>query len=73
MFAYHGYESLIDPRPYKADHFCLSLSRAMASCSSVFSCLASQLKNTGIVFLDLELTYISPLFCGLAHPALKKC
>ena len=44
MFAYHGYENLIDPRLYKADHSihcCLSLSRALASCSLVFSSLAS--------------------------------
>ena len=45
MFAYHGYENLIDPRLYKADHsihWFLSLSRALASCSfMVFSSLAS--------------------------------
>ena len=35
MFVYHGYECLTDPRLYKADHCCLSLSRAIA-CSAVF-------------------------------------
>ena len=72
MFAYHGYESLIDPHLYKADHCCFSLLRVMTSYSSVFSSLGSQLKNTRIVFLDLELTYISICFGGLImHPALK--
>ena len=32
MFVYHGYESLIGPRVYKAVHCFLSVSRAMASC-----------------------------------------
>ena len=44
MFAYHGSANLLDPRLYKADHSihcCLSLSRALASCSLVFSSLAS--------------------------------
>ena len=66
MFAYHGYESLIDPHLNKADHCCPLLSRAMAPCYS-------SLKNTGTVFLDLELTYISIFLWLSAHPALKKC
>ena len=32
MFVFHGYESLIGLRVYKAVHRCLSVSRAMASC-----------------------------------------
>ena len=30
---YHGYECVTDPRLYKADHCCLSLSRAIACCA----------------------------------------
>ena len=33
VFVYHVYKRLTDPRLYKVDHFCLSLSRALASCS----------------------------------------
>ena len=51
MFVYHGYESLIGPRPYKADHCCPSLPRAMACRSCLLALrVASYLKKTGIVF-----------------------
>ena len=38
LFAYHVYESLTDPRLYKVDHCCLSLSRALTSCSCFKLC-----------------------------------
>ena len=44
VFVYHVYKRLTDPRLYKVDHFCLSLSRALTSCSC-FSSVPSWLKD----------------------------
>ena len=45
MFVYHVYESLSDPRLYKVDHCCLSLSRELWPFAVVFRSVASCLKD----------------------------
>ena len=58
VFVYHVYESLTDPRLYKVDNSCLSLSGVLASCSFFFLQLCCFV--TSIMFLELTcLTCIS--------------
>ena len=61
LFIYHVHESLTDPCLYKVDHCCLSLSRALASCSCFQLCYFVTERQVSCCLS----WHASPLFCAL--------
>ena len=65
MFVYHVYESPTDPRLYKVDQCCLSLSIALASCSGFQLCRVVTERGPNIGLAGCGISLFSLPGCGM--------